>query len=125
MDSALKRTSSKAVTTSLKNIPRLPGQRNDRYQGYWGHRPERILLTKLPFDATPTDHQRVKCSTTLPPPPKSATATNANQRKLHSVGKVYHRDLLQSAYYPTSLLDLLDKELKNLKYVRYAMNFSI
>lgn len=110
----------KAVTQALKNI-------NDGHQdivdidlkGFFDEVDHSILLQLI--------YQRVKCPTTLRLIRKWLRAPIQINRKLHKRRKGVPQGSPISPLLSNILLDLLDKELdrRNLKYVRYADDFSI
>lgn len=110
----------KAVTQSLKNI-------NDGYQeivdidlkGFFDEVDHSVLLQLI--------YQRVKCPTTLRLIRKWLRAPIQINGKLHRRRKGVPQGSPISPLLSNILLDLLDKELerRNLKYVRYADDFSI
>lgn len=110
----------KAVTQALKNI-------NDGYQdivdidlkGFFDEVDHRTLLLLI--------HQRVKCPPTLRLIRKWLRAPIQINGKLHKRRKGVPQGSPISPLLSNILLDLLDKELerRNLKYVRYADDFSI
>ncbi|MCH7411469.1 group II intron reverse transcriptase/maturase [Belliella sp. DSM 111904] len=110
----------KAVTQALKNI-------NDGYQdivdidlkGFFDEVDHSVLLQLI--------YQRVKCPTTLRLIRKWLRAPIQINGKLHRRRKGVPQGSPISPLLSNILLDLLDKELerRNLKYVRYADDFSI
>jgi len=110
----------KAVTQGLKNI-------NDGYQdivdidlkGFFDEVDHSVLLQLI--------YQRVKCPTTLRLIRKWLRAPIQINGKLHRRRKGVPQGSPISPLLSNILLDLLDKELerRNLKYVRYADDFSI
>ncbi|GAB2636314.1 group II intron reverse transcriptase/maturase [Belliella aquatica] len=110
----------KAVTQALKNI-------NDGYQdivdidlkGFFDEVDHSVLLQLI--------YQRVKCPTTLRLIRKWLRAPIRINGKLHRRRKGVPQGSPISPLLSNILLDLLDKELerRNLKYVRYADDFSI
>lgn len=110
----------KAVTQALKNI-------NDGYQdivdidlkGFFDEVDHSVLLQLI--------YQRVKCPTTLRLIRKWLRAPVQINGKLHRRRKGVPQGSPISPLLSNILLDLLDKELerRNLKYVRYADDFSI
>jgi group II intron reverse transcriptase/maturase len=110
----------KAVTQALKNI-------NDGYQdivdidlkGFFDEVDHSVLLQLI--------YQRVKCQTTLRLIRKWLRAPIQINGMLHKRRKGVPQGSPLSPLLSNILLDLLDKELerKNLKYVRYADDFSI
>jgi group II intron reverse transcriptase/maturase len=110
----------KAVTQALKNI-------NDGYQdivdidlkGFFDEVDHSTLLQLI--------YQRVKCQTTLRLLRKWLRAPIQINGKLHRRRKGVPQGSPISPLLSNILLDLLDKELerRNLKYVRYADDFSI
>lgn len=110
----------KAVTQALKNI-------NDGYQdivdidlkGFFDEVDHSVLLQLI--------YQRVKCPTTLRLIRKWLRAPMRINGKLHRRRKGVPQGSPISPLLSNILLDVLDKELdrRNLKYVRYADDFSI
>ena len=110
----------KAVTQALKNI-------NDGYQdivdidlkGFFDEVDHSVLLQLI--------YQRVKCPTTLRLIRKWLRAPIQINGKLHRRRKGVPQGSPISPLLSNILLDLLDKDLerRNLKYVRYADDFSI
>jgi group II intron reverse transcriptase/maturase len=110
----------KAVTQALKNI-------NDGYQdivdidlkGFFDEVDHSVLLQLI--------YQRVKCPTTLRLIRKWLRAPIQINGKLHKRRKGVPQGSPISPLLSNILLDVLDKELdrRNLKYVRYADDFSI
>lgn len=110
----------KAVTQALKNI-------NDGYQnivdidlkGFFDEVDHSVLLQLI--------YQRVKCPTTLRLIRKWLRAPIRINGKLHRRRKGVPQGSPISPLLSNILLDVLDKELerRNLKYVRYADDFSI
>jgi group II intron reverse transcriptase/maturase len=110
----------KAVTQALKNI-------NDGYQdivdfdlkGFFDEVDHSVLLQLI--------YQRVKCPTTLRLIRKWLRAPIQINGKLHRRRKGVPQGSPISPLLSNILLDLLDKELerRNLRYVRYADDFSI
>ena len=110
----------KAVTQALKNV-------NDGYQdivdidlkGFFDEVDHSVLLQLI--------YQRVKCPTTLRLIRKWLRAPIQINGKLHRRRKGMPQGSPISPLLSNILLDLLDKELerRNLKYVRYADDFSI
>lgn len=110
----------KAITQALKNV-------NDGYQdivdidlkGFFDEVDHSVLLQLI--------YQRVKCPTTLRLIRKWLRAPIQINGKLHRRRKGMPQGSPISPLLSNILLDLLDKELerRNLKYVRYADDFSI